>query len=59
VRKYILFHDIRHPKDLGMPEINQFLTHLAVEKKLPPQPKTRPWAHCSSYSAMCWTWNLA
>src|SRR3990172_4661155 len=33
-RKFIHVHNIRHPKDLGMPEINQFLTHLAVEKKV-------------------------
>ena len=33
-RQFILFHNLRHPKDMGMPEINQFLTHLAVEKKV-------------------------
>ena len=34
IERYILFHNLRHPKDMGMPEINQFLTHLAVEKKV-------------------------
>ena len=33
-RQFILFHNLRHPKEMGMPEINQFLTHLAVEKKV-------------------------
>ena len=28
--RYILFHHKRHPKDLGPPEIEAFLTHLAV-----------------------------
>ena len=31
VRRFILFHDKRHPKDMGGPEIEAFLTHLAVE----------------------------
>jgi len=32
IERYTLFHHKRHPKDMGMPEINQFLTRLAVEK---------------------------
>ena len=34
VRDYILFHDKRHPKDIGIPEIGQFLTHLASQKEV-------------------------
>jgi integron integrase len=30
IRRYILFHNKRHPKDMGVPEIEAFLTHLAV-----------------------------
>jgi hypothetical protein len=26
---YILFHNKRHPKEMGNPEIQAFLTHLA------------------------------
>jgi integron integrase len=33
VREYILFHNKRHPKEMGVPEINQFITHLVVERK--------------------------
>jgi Phage integrase, N-terminal SAM-like domain len=29
--RYILFHNKRHPKDMGVAEIEEFLTHLAVE----------------------------
>jgi integron integrase len=29
--RYIIFHKKRHPKDMGAPEIEAFLTHLAVE----------------------------
>ena len=31
VRRFILFHGKRHPKEIGAPEVEAFLTHLAVE----------------------------
>ena len=31
VRRFIYFHNIRHPADMAEPEINAFLTHLAVK----------------------------
>jgi integron integrase len=31
VRRFIRFHGMRHPRDMGEPEINAFLTHLAVQ----------------------------
>lgn len=31
IRRYILFHDKRHPKDMGAAEVQVFLTHLAVD----------------------------
>ena len=31
ITRYILFHGKRHPKDMGVPEIEGFLSHLAVE----------------------------
>ena len=34
VKRYIFFHKKRHPKDMGAPEIEAFLTHLAVDKKV-------------------------
>lgn len=34
VRKYILFHNKRHPKNMGAKEINAFLTHLALERNV-------------------------
>jgi integron integrase len=33
-RRYILFHNKRHPKDMGSQEIEAFLTHLAVDQKV-------------------------
>ncbi len=32
IKRFILFHDKRHPKDMGVPEIEAFLTHLAVDQ---------------------------
>lgn len=31
VKRYILFHQKRHPEEMGRDEIEAFLTHLAVE----------------------------
>ncbi len=31
IKRYILFHNKRHPKDMGKPEIEAFLSHLATE----------------------------
>tara|TARA_B100002049_G_scaffold216205_1_gene182017 strand:- start:740 stop:1714 length:975 start_codon:yes stop_codon:yes gene_type:complete len=32
IRRFILFHDKKHPKDMGKPEVETFLTHLAVDR---------------------------
>lgn len=34
IRRYILFHGKRHPKDMGIAEIQVFLAHLATERNL-------------------------
>lgn len=34
VRQYILFHNKRHPAEIGVTEINQFLSHLVSERKV-------------------------
>jgi integron integrase len=31
IRRFILFHNKRHPREMGGPEVEAFLTHLAVE----------------------------
>ena len=31
VRRYILFHRLRHPKEMGAPEVTAFLSHLATD----------------------------
>ena len=37
VRRFILFHDKRHPATLGAAEITAFLTHLAVDGQVMPR----------------------
>ncbi len=32
IKRYIIFHGKRHPKDMGRREIEQFLTHPAVKE---------------------------
>ena len=32
IRRYILFHNKRHPREMGSGEIEAFLTHLAVNE---------------------------
>jgi integron integrase len=34
IRRYILFNDKKHPANMSAPEVEQFLTHLAVEGRV-------------------------
>ena len=34
IKRYILFHGKRHPKDMGEAEIRAFIAHLAAERKV-------------------------
>ncbi|WP_257311315.1 integron integrase [Geothrix fuzhouensis] len=36
VRRFILFHGKRHPKDMGASEVQAFLNHLAVDRGVSP-----------------------
>ena len=40
IRRYILFHNKRHPLEMAEPEINAFVTHLA--SRAPSAPPRRP-----------------
>lgn len=31
---FVLFHNKRHPTEMGKPEIEAFLTHLAVQRRV-------------------------
>ncbi|MBI4483372.1 MAG: phage integrase N-terminal SAM-like domain-containing protein [Acidobacteria bacterium] len=34
VKRFIYFHNVRHPAEMGEGEINAFLTHLAVKERV-------------------------
>lgn len=42
LRRFLRFHGMRHPREMGSAEVNAFLTHLAVEEQvsLHPEPGT-------------------
>ena len=41
IRRFILFHDKRHPREMGTPEIRAFLVHLAVDKHVAASTQTQ------------------
>jgi integron integrase len=41
VKRYIYFHGVRHPGEMAEPEINAFLTHLAVEEHVSASTQTQ------------------
>lgn len=59
IRRFILFHNKRHPAEMGAPEIQAFLTHLAREKNVSASTQNpctepvevRPSLHSSSSTA--------
>lgn len=34
IRRHILFHGKRHPREMGAPEVEAFLSHLAVQRNV-------------------------
>jgi integron integrase len=40
-RRYVLFHGKRHPEAMAEPEVNAFLTHLAVERNVAASTQTQ------------------
>ena len=36
ILKYIYFHGVKHPMFMGVAEIEEFLTHMAVQKRMSP-----------------------
>ena len=42
VKRYIHFHKLRHPRDMGQPEVESFLTMLALQRKVSVSTHGRP-----------------
>ena len=41
IRRYIFFHKVRHPAEMGKSELNAFLSHLAVREHLSASTQTQ------------------
>lgn len=41
VRRFIVFHRLRHPSEMGEDEINRFVTHLAVDERVAASTQTQ------------------
>jgi integrase len=41
VKRFIFFHNIRHPGEMAEPEVNVSLTHLAVKEKVSPSTQSQ------------------
>ena len=41
IKRFILFHDKRHPREMGVPEVRAFLAHLAVEQHVSASTQTQ------------------
>jgi len=48
-RRYIVFHHKRHPRDMGEREINEFLTHLAVDQHVAASTQNQALAGCHTF----------
>lgn len=43
-KRYLFFHKMRHPAEMGKVEIEAFLTSLAVEGKVSARPRPLPYS---------------
>jgi hypothetical protein len=34
IKRYLLFHHMRHPREMGKKEIESFLSYLAIKRKV-------------------------
>ena len=41
IKEYIFFHDKRHPREMGEREVSDFLSHLAVKRKVAASTQTQ------------------
>jgi hypothetical protein len=51
IRRFILFHNKHHRQEMGVPEIEAFLTYLAVTENVAASTETKPSVPCCSSTA--------
>ena len=42
IHRFVVFHDKRHPKELGGPEVAKFLSYLAIERNVSAATQNQP-----------------
>ena len=57
LRRYVAFHGRRHPREVGAAGIEQFLTHLAVVRKVSALRRIRHCRHCCFCIGTYWALN--
>ena len=55
IRRYILFHQKKHPSAMGGDEVNAFLTHLAVEQTVSASTQNQALSALLFLYRPCWT----
>lgn len=45
-KRFIIFHKKRHPREMGTPEVQAFITHLATQRNLAASSHTCPSGRC-------------
>jgi len=43
IKRYIRFHGIRHPQEMGAEEVKAFLSHLATQMKVAASTQNQAW----------------
>jgi hypothetical protein len=46
IKRYIYFHNVRHPAEMGTSQVQAFLTHLAVREDVAACTQNQPSARC-------------
>ena len=54
IRTYIRFHRLRHPRDMGQPEVEGFLSYLANERRVSASTHKQALAALSFSTSVCW-----
>jgi hypothetical protein len=54
IRRDILFHNKRHPRDMAAPEVTAFLNHLARDRDVAASTQTRRCPRSCFSTRMCW-----
>ncbi len=58
IRRFILFHNKRHPLEMGSPEINQFLSHLATGKDVASTTRNQALERKHPHKDCEWGWQV-